>query len=1699
MWLYLCYILTRTFILAEVITLIKNDNVTCVLTGDSVYSGLYISPLEDQKGLNRTQILLDSWVNDDWFISNNISQYRPMTDIRWESFENLKFSTIKLENNSILTFSVCHKNELVFKLTGDGAKNERSFKVKKSGINQHFCKWSHYALHIRRKSIAGTFSKLLAKIFKNYELWNLYDDKPIESLNFNPKWLIMGDNETVKIVKHKFRYSNRISENDSHLDISHFSKNLCIFMFVSVDMDCYLNVTLKSGNETVNETVIGFNKENSLKEWKKIEIEIKNNFTENAKLMFFRGRSNDNKEGYWAVDNIAFCRPSVDTKNIILPTNISYSSRCKVLDTNLADTKICENRGYIGKHCNISCSQVLGKSYPNCETYKICSENSNCSCAWGYEGEFCNKTCDSGRWGMNCSLNCGANCETCDKIKGCTKCKKKFFQDYPDYQCDETLPVLMRPPVLKSITEHSLTVFVNMTYDQSAKIPEYYQIQYKNSDEKKFQNYSQPKHFNNGGNVTETISNLSTTKLEYEIRIILVVQNQSFTDELKTLLTSRRTLEATFINHTINLMWNSSVRENAVTYLIEYECFKDFCEQRTNGSASTNETNLKIDVLPNFRTCNIQLFSNNTTNRKLLIDQVSVRSANSSSDINATLELPKKITLQENRVNIELESCEGFNGQLNYTFMYQCVSQWCNKEIQFAEIVLTEHNDSFNKQIQGLKPFSDYRVNVTAIRGNNSVTRTYGTIRTPPGKPQAVRNLIVFCKNESALWIKWQAPYPPTGNVSLYNITLKDGETTQNSSSNSSCELWDDFSCATFTELKKETNYTIIVQAKNEGVQEEGNEVNVTTQTIQEECPAPPNLRINLSSKPKEIILSWDHPLIMNGPLEKFVIEINEKIIREPYNITERKYQRTYNYTIPVEEKNVYRISVRGINQFKGERVQINATSYSLFVNYSSIPIVEWCSSSKCFLLIPKPEKTNGNFSALIMKNDGKYSEDEIKNTYRSLLNNSHLNESKWIVKMSSSQNDGLEVELGDMFNRSIFEKNSTHLMYLIQDDVDGLTVYALENKSNKRIHMSHAEIPFIPIIIGITIVAITILICGFLCYACKYKKFPFKTGQEHKNIAEKFELIPKRNIQSEPTLLNNNTQISKPIKINDLEQYFLTSLEDDPEDNQITQQFEAIPKECLKKSNYGRLPENFPKNRYKNTIAYDDTRVILEYNDEEGDYINANYVNGYDTPKAFIATQAPLPTTVQDFWLMICQENVTTIVMLTEVRENGIVKCEQYWPDFPSTCRFGKFLIENVSTKIFPDYIERNLQVKYENTTHFVQHFQYITWPDHGVPLCLQAFTSFMKQIEDIHKVPMVVHCNAGCGRTGTLILCDIILKMANHENQVDFPGILRRIRNARIGLVTTVDQYIFAHRVILEYLFGQDFSIPINEKFESNVNKAVNLKATNLLMQHLAKAIDQYQRTMFKLHHQFTDEEKAKNRFSHILPGHSQVFLPLTVKNSSNYINAVSVDCYRYPRKFILTQQPMPNTVEDFWTLILEYEIDTIVSLNEIVQDDQSCPRFWPTRKERLWSFGDSMEITFLNRTKEDSHDTIRVKINDVKEESKKKIVNIINMKNWKRETLVPANVKDLILVWKRVMKSSNQIIVSCYDGATASGLFAALAYLLEKMNMDHNCDVFSAVKTVRQGRPQCVQSVEQLEFLYWAAVEYLREFKIYDNFNG
>ncbi|XP_044263828.1 uncharacterized protein LOC123010780 isoform X2 [Tribolium madens] len=638
-----------------------------------------------------------------------------------------------------------------------------------------------------------------------------------------------------------------------------------------------------------------------------------------------------------------------------------------------------------------------------------------------------------------------------------------------------------------------------------------------------------------------------------------------------------------------------------------------------------------------------------------------------------------------------------------------------------------------------------------------------------------------------------------------------------------------------------------------------------------------------------------------------------------------------------------------------------------------------------------------------------------------------------------------------------------------------------------------------------VTVVAVTavLFVVALVLALIYYNYIPlkfFRRQNRHRNRSMFF--VARKNIKSESfelheltPMITQNAEKDCSIRINEFEDYLFKNLEDNPDDNEITRQYQAI-RVPLKEQLCARKAENARKNRYTSILPYDETRVILRESEGGNDYINANFIDGYETPKAFIAAQAPIPSTVEDFWQMICEQNVSVVIMLTELRENGLIKCEQYWPDFQSRCRFGKISLENISTKTYPHYIRRELKIHYCSKIYFVQHLQYVTWPDHGVPLCRQSFTSFLKEITEIPQTsPMVVHCSAGCGRTGTFILCDIAIKMAKKENEVNFFKLLRRMREQRPLVVTNVDQYIFAHFVILDYFCGKDFSIPTTANFKNEVQIAIQEDALNNLAGQVDKALKQYLRTKFKLNYQLTDDEKAKNRFSDILPGHSQIFLSVSSQNSSNYINAVSVDCYLYPKKFIVTQQPLPNTLKDFWRLIVEYEINTIVSLNEIEEDDK-CPRFWPNKRQDVRVY-DNLKISLLGKTtRQNVFQVIRVKITD-NNDSEKKIVTVINMKGWKRETLQPDSLNKLILVWKEMISDSGKIVVTCYDGATASGLFTALAYLLEKINMDHRCDVFTAVKTVKQNRVQFLQNLEQIKFLYQVALEYVEEFNTYGNF--
>ncbi|XP_039881139.1 receptor-type tyrosine-protein phosphatase eta-like isoform X6 [Simochromis diagramma] len=236
---------------------------------------------------------------------------------------------------------------------------------------------------------------------------------------------------------------------------------------------------------------------------------------------------------------------------------------------------------------------------------------------------------------------------------------------------------------------------------------------------------------------------------------------------------------------------------------------------------------------------------------------------------------------------------------------------------------------------------------------------------------------------------------------------------------------------------------------------------------------------------------------------------------------------------------------------------------------------------------------------------------------------------------------------------------------------------------------------------------------------------------------------------------------------------------------------------------------ENKPKNRYNNVLPYDSSRVKLSilHGSPSDDYINANYMPGYNSRKEFIAAQGPLPTTVNDFWRMIWEKNVQTLVMLTRCNEQGRVKCEQYWSS--GTKRCDNIIVKATSEITLEDWTLRDFDIKNVKTaeTRAVRHFHFTAWPDHGVPETTELLISFRHLVREhmnqySKHSPTVVHCSAGVGRTGTFIAIDRLIFQIERENTVDVFGIVHDLRMHRPLMVQTEDQYVFLNQCALDII---------------------------------------------------------------------------------------------------------------------------------------------------------------------------------------------------------------------------------------------------------------------------------------------------------
>uniref|UniRef100_A0A7N8XXB3 protein-tyrosine-phosphatase n=1 Tax=Mastacembelus armatus TaxID=205130 RepID=A0A7N8XXB3_9TELE len=510
--------------------------------------------------------------------------------------------------------------------------------------------------------------------------------------------------------------------------------------------------------------------------------------------------------------------------------------------------------------------------------------------------------------------------------------------------------------------------------------------------------------------------------------------------------------------------------------------------------------------------------------------------------------------------------------------------------------------------------------------------------------------------------------------------------------------------------------------------------------------------------------------------------------------------------------------------------------------------------------------------------------------------------------------------------------------------------------------------------------------------------------------------------------------------------------------------EFQSIPRIFSRYTvKEAKKPNNSVKNRYVDILPYDYNRVQLTTgNGDQGcDYINASFIDGYKESKKYIAAQGPKDESVTDFWRMVWEQQSSIIVMVTRCEEGNRTKCAQYWPSPQrETEIFEEFIVKLSSENHCPDYTIRHLSLtnkKEKNSEREVTHIQFMSWPDHGVPEDPHLLLKLRRRVnafKNFFSGPIVIHCSAGVGRTGTYIGIDAMMECLEAEGRVDIYGYVVRLRRQRCLMVQVESQYILIHQALVEHnQFGE------SEIALSELHSAVNSLKQKSSDSEPSLLEEEFERLpTFKTWRTFntgiTEENIKKNRSSSVIPyDYNRVLLKIDEgyshdsdhdendeeessdeedEESTKYINASYIDGYWGPRAFIVAQTPLPDTMADFWLMVYQKKASTIVMLSECsVGDMESDCVYWGNDKK---VFGD-FEVEVVNT---DTSPTF----------------------------ICPHVVLPLLS-----------------NGSSRSGVFCALWNLLDSAEIEKLVDVFQVTKTLRKERQAMLFNLAQYQFLYEA----------------
>ncbi|XP_019474062.1 receptor-type tyrosine-protein phosphatase C, partial [Meleagris gallopavo] len=567
--------------------------------------------------------------------------------------------------------------------------------------------------------------------------------------------------------------------------------------------------------------------------------------------------------------------------------------------------------------------------------------------------------------------------------------------------------------------------------------------------------------------------------------------------------------------------------------------------------------------------------------------------------------------------------------------------------------------------------------------------------------------------------------------------------------------------------------------------------------------------------------------------------------------------------------------------------------------------------------------------------------------------------------------------------------------------------------------------------------------------------------------------------------------------------------------------EFQSIPRIFTKfPMKEAKRSHNQNKNRYIDILPYDHNRVELSEipGDPGSDYINASYIDGFKEPRKYIAAQGPKDETTDDFWRMIWEQKATIIVMVTRCEEGNRNKCAQYWPSMENgSATYGDIIVKINESKMCPDYIIQKLHItngRERTSGRDVTHIQFTSWPDHGVPEDPHLLLKLRRRVNALSNFfsgPIVVHCSAGVGRTGTYIGIDAMLEGLDAEGRVDVYGYVVKLRRQRCLMVQVESQYILIHQALVEYNQYGETEVSLSElhSYLNNLKRKDPPSEPSLLEAEFQR-LPSYKgwRTQNTGNR---EENKNKNRSANTIP---YDFNRVPIRNeeeqskegehdsedssdedsdceeSSKYINASFITGYWGPKAMIATQGPLQETISDFWQMVFQRKVKVIVMLTELKQgDEELCAQYWGEGRQTY--DGIEVQMTDIN-----SCPSYTIRAFDVTHLKRKETQKVYQYQYHKWNGLdVPEDPKDLvdmILSLKQKIPSraasednrnnrSVPLVIHCCDGSQQTGVFCALMTLLESAETEEVIDVFQVVKALRRSRLGVVSTFEHYQFLY------------------